>query len=111
MTARLPIILDANTRITIPHPPDTVPALIAAAGERDATTLSFRNFAHPFNWKIEGRRLLFDPLACFIERGAELRCRRATREAFVRVGDSTFTDKSATNSSAPSGLIQPRRLP
>jgi hypothetical protein len=32
MTARLPIILNTNTRITSPHPPDTVPALIAAAG-------------------------------------------------------------------------------
>jgi hypothetical protein len=32
MTARLPIILDANT--ISPHRPNTVPALIAAAGER-----------------------------------------------------------------------------
>jgi Phage integrase, N-terminal SAM-like domain len=36
MTARLPIILDANTRTVSPHPPDIVPALIAAAGERAA---------------------------------------------------------------------------
>jgi integrase/recombinase XerC len=36
MTARLPIIRDANTRTISPHPPDVVPALIAAAGERAA---------------------------------------------------------------------------
>jgi hypothetical protein len=36
MTARLPIILDANTRTISPHRPNTVPALIAAADERDA---------------------------------------------------------------------------
>ena len=36
MTARLPIILDANTRTVSPHPPDTVPALIAASGARAA---------------------------------------------------------------------------
>jgi site-specific recombinase XerD len=35
MTARLPIILDANTRTISPHP-DVVPALIAAAGDRAA---------------------------------------------------------------------------
>jgi hypothetical protein len=65
MTARLPIILDANTRTISPHSPDAVPTLIAA-GERAARPLSCRNFAHPFDWKIEGGRLLFDPLACFI---------------------------------------------
>ena|ERR1700726_2555805 len=36
MTARLPIILDANARTIRPHPPDTAPALIVAAGERAA---------------------------------------------------------------------------
>jgi site-specific recombinase XerD len=36
MTARLPIIPGANTRTISPHSPDTVPALIAAAGERAA---------------------------------------------------------------------------
>jgi len=36
MTARLPIILDANTRTISRHPPNIVPALIAAAGEHAA---------------------------------------------------------------------------
>jgi hypothetical protein len=34
MTARLPIILGANTRTISPHPSDIVPMLIAAAGKR-----------------------------------------------------------------------------
>ena len=42
MTARRPIILDANTRTICPHPPDTVPALIVAAGER--ASLRFLEF-------------------------------------------------------------------
>jgi integrase/recombinase XerC len=42
MTARLPIIRDANARTISPHPPDVVPALIAAAGER--ATLRFLEF-------------------------------------------------------------------
>jgi hypothetical protein len=72
-----------------------VPALIAAAGESAARPLFCRKFAHPFDWKIEGGRLLFDPLPRFIVRGAELRCRRATRETSARVGHGTFADKSA----------------
>jgi site-specific recombinase XerD len=42
MTARLPIIRDANTHTISTHPPDTVPALIAAAGER--VSLRFLEF-------------------------------------------------------------------
>ena len=42
MTARLPIIRDANTRTISRHPPDAVPALIAAAGER--ASLRFLEF-------------------------------------------------------------------
>jgi integrase/recombinase XerC len=42
MTARLPFILDANMRTISRHPPDIVPALIAAAGER--ASLRFLEF-------------------------------------------------------------------
>jgi site-specific recombinase XerD len=36
MTARVPIIRDANTLTANPHPSGAVPALVAAAGERAA---------------------------------------------------------------------------
>ena len=39
MTARLPIMRDANTRTISPHPSNVVPALIAAAGGRAARRL------------------------------------------------------------------------
>ena len=95
MTARLPIIIDAGTLAPSPYPPDVVPALIAAAGGRAPRTLSLGNFAHPFDWKIKGGRLVFNPPPRFIVRGAELHRGCASRETSVRVGDSTFADKSA----------------
>ena len=48
---------------------------------------------HPSDRKIEGGRLIFDPLPRFIGRGAELRSRCAARETSIRAGHGILTDE------------------